>query len=51
MTEQSPLQILEQKYGNLYHETLRKLNPCLVLKTKLRNGYHKIARVVFVRHI
>ena len=25
--------------------------PCLVLKTLLRNGYHKIARVVFVRRV
>ena len=48
--EHSPLQILEQKYGNLYHKILKKLAPCLVLKTRLRNGYHKIARVVFVRH-
>ena len=49
--EQSPLQILEQKYGNLHHKILKKLARCLILKTRLRNEYHKIARVVFVRHI
>ena len=32
--EQSPLQILEQKYGNLYHKILKKLAPCLSLKVK-----------------
>ena len=42
---------MEQKYGNLYHKILKKQTPCLVLKARLRNGYHKTARVVFVRHI
>ena len=44
-------QILEQKYMNWYHKILKKKNLSLVLKKRLRNGYHKIARVVFVRHI
>ena len=47
--EQSPLQILEQKYGNWYRKILKKENTSLFLKARLRNGYQKITRVIFVR--
>ena len=49
--EQSPLQILDQKYRSWYHKILRKQTTFLVLKTMIRNEYHKFARVVFVKHI
>lgn len=46
-----PLQIMEQKYWDWYHKILKKKRPFVVLKTRLRNGYQKIAHTVFVRHI
>ena len=50
-TEQNPLQIFEQKYGNWHYKILKKQTPCLVSKSRLRNRFQKDARVVSVRHM
>ena len=42
---------LGAKIWELVPQILKKLAPCLFLKTRLRNGYHKISRIVFVRYI
>ena len=42
---------LEQKYGTWYHKTVKKSTPYLVSKARLRIGYQRTLRVVFVRHI
>ena len=51
ITEQSPLQILEKKYGNRYCKILKMQTSCLASKRGLRNQCHKIARVDFVRRV
>ena len=49
--EQSPSQVLVQKYGKWNQKILNMHIPCLVLKTRLKNGYEKIVRVIFIRDI